>query len=251
MPPGGMTLSFPAVAMAGYNGLAGSTMNAYGLGYHGSTISGAITYVGYNAFIMEDQKPLWDALPDDGVKVGEIIAYRGWSVEDDRLLSVGVQAEWLPNEPMKGDPHGYVVGPGVYAFKERKTAISQLGQNFYAIGTVKLWGQIVEHETGYRAEYGKIVSIDSFPYRVGRAAQRRICERYGLPKPKWRFRCWSGLKIMSAVTQLFAVFAAINAGVAVESIGYDDGNVAIMIIGMMLFGIIALPLWALYLIIKD
>ena len=29
-----------------------------------------------------------------------------------------------------------------------------------AIGTVKLWGEVIEHEKGYRAQYAKLQSID-------------------------------------------------------------------------------------------
>ena len=28
------------------------------------------------------------------------------------------------------------------------------------LGKVKIWGEIVEHEAGYRSEFGKIVSLD-------------------------------------------------------------------------------------------
>ena len=27
-------------------------------------------------------------------------------------------------------------------------------------GKVKIWGEIVEHETGYRSQFGKIMSLD-------------------------------------------------------------------------------------------
>ena len=27
-------------------------------------------------------------------------------------------------------------------------------------GTIKMWGEVVEHDTGYRAEFAKIVSLD-------------------------------------------------------------------------------------------
>jgi hypothetical protein len=30
----------------------------------------------------------------------------------------------------------------------------------YAFGTVKCWGEVVEHETGWRAQYAKLHSID-------------------------------------------------------------------------------------------
>ena len=30
----------------------------------------------------------------------------------------------------------------------------------FLFGKVKIWGEIVEHEAGYRSEFGKIVSLD-------------------------------------------------------------------------------------------
>lgn len=98
---------------------------------------------------------------------------------------------------MSGDIHNFVDSPvmgGVYSFSDSDgaslamTSEHQLIQGalqdpysgnyrFYRIpsfellgyrgcatyvqGTIKCWGDVVEHETGWRAQYAKIVSLDS------------------------------------------------------------------------------------------
>jgi hypothetical protein len=75
---------------------------------------------------------------------------------------------------------------GVYSFKNRRNALSEFiaGTNDLrihphhaehntvglAFGTVKLWGEVVEHEHGYRASFAKPASIDE-TYYYGKPAQ--------------------------------------------------------------------------------
>jgi hypothetical protein len=108
-------------------------------------------------------------LKHDGVRVGEIIAYRAWRVihpwwfrsGDDRLRSVLITDYiWHPNEPACGDVRTH----GIYSFRD---AIRSKGEYLFYSGTgpllfgkIKIWGEIVEHEKGYRSEFGKIISLD-------------------------------------------------------------------------------------------
>ena len=59
---------------------------------------------------------------------------------------------------MRGDPSK----TGVHAFKERKRARWTYGGGNYpvVIGTIALWGEVIEHEMGYRAEFGQVASLD-------------------------------------------------------------------------------------------
>lgn len=120
-------------------------------------------------------KPIEDA----GIRAGEVIARRCWRVIRDRLHSTYQQKHvWKPGEPMTGDVrHEY----GVHAFKEDSSIEEYILENRiydqafiiiadggwvrpkttpFAVGTILLWGEIVEHERGYRAEFAKIASID-------------------------------------------------------------------------------------------
>ena len=109
-------------------------------------------------------------LRHEGIRVGEIIAYRAWRVigrtwwrkGDDRLHSVLVKNyAWHPDEPASGD----VGTHGIYSFRDVIRSGGEYGYYPGTIGTllfgkVKIWGEIVEHEQGYRSQFAKIVSLD-------------------------------------------------------------------------------------------
>jgi hypothetical protein len=108
-------------------------------------------------------------LRHDGIRVGEIIAYRAWRVihpwwfrnGDDRLHSVFIKDYvWHPDEPAYGDVRDH----GVYSFRNvirsREEYWYYVGIEPLLFGKVKIWGEIVEHQWGYRSEFGKIVSLD-------------------------------------------------------------------------------------------
>ncbi len=109
-------------------------------------------------------------LKHEGVRVGEIIAYRAWRVINegwfrsgyDRLHSVLMRDYvWYPDEPASGDVLTY----GIYSFRDVIRSKEEYGYDPgvdgpLLLGTVKIWGEIVEHEAGYRSQFGKIVSLD-------------------------------------------------------------------------------------------
>jgi len=138
-------------------------------------------------------------LEDEGVKLGEIEAWRAWRVEGDRLQSLVMNSFWEPGEPMRGDPEPRN-GEGVYAFKTPKLLKEELPSSCHddddtaalgrkmgsewtshAYGRVLLWGRIVEHDNGYRAQYAKVLSLEGGP--CGRAKLAELCRVYGLPEP--------------------------------------------------------------------
>ena len=156
-------------------------------------------------------------VPNDGIRVGEIIAWRFWRVELDwrdrlrivspyvptdapttplplprrpepRLQSAIMDNIWRPGEVMEGEPdvwnadQGRVGRKGVNGHKARRDAeehaqmflasprfqmnaaswgIKEIPESPVAIGAVALWGDVIEHEHGYRAQYGKINSLDA------------------------------------------------------------------------------------------
>src|SRR5262249_37294361 len=79
---------------------------------------------------------------------------------DNRLHSVIIKDYvWLPDEPASGDVREH----GIYSFKQVIRSREQYG---FALagrpllyGSVKIWGEIVEHEVGYRSQFAKIVSL--------------------------------------------------------------------------------------------
>lgn len=81
-----------------------------------------------------------------------------------RLKSISRQVEWQPGVHMSGD---IKVGYGVFAWNNKNLCHSEAmtwlrdgEEPLYVVGTVKLWGEVVEHEHGYRAEFAEINTID-------------------------------------------------------------------------------------------
>jgi hypothetical protein len=105
-----------------------------------------------------------------GIRVGEIIAYRAWRVideawsetGDERLHSVAMwDYVWHPDKPASGDVRTH----GIYSFRHVIRSSHEYGyhpgpRGPFLFGKVKIWGEIVEHEEGYRSEFGKIASLD-------------------------------------------------------------------------------------------
>ena len=128
-------------------------------------------------------------LEDGGIVVGEITAWRLWEVKPDGTLkSYAVENVWAPDEPMTGEPflwggHGTA---GVYAFKTKEAFMREFGVCLearflggYVWGEVSLWGEVVEHEDGYRAQYARIKRL----YRGQNVSQQEyeaICRIYGV-----------------------------------------------------------------------
>lgn len=136
--------------------------------YYGNTTSGSVTWSSVNlptVWTTEDtpRKPI----KNEGIRMGEIIAYRCWPIKNGFLWSTAAGRAWAPGEPMKAGEHHIRDGLGVYAFKDMSRVIQTVnnvagsgGREGVAFGTILLWGEIVEHEIGYRAEYAAIKSID-------------------------------------------------------------------------------------------
>ncbi len=116
------------------------------------------------------QNELAKSLKHEGIRVGEIIAHRAWAViqprwfrsGDDRLHSVLMRDYiWYPDEPASGDVRTH----GIYSFQDVIRSKEEYGYDSgvsgpLLFGKVKIWGEIVEHEAGYRSQFGKIVSLD-------------------------------------------------------------------------------------------
>jgi hypothetical protein len=89
---------------------------------------------------------------------GEIIAWRCWRiVNDNTLRSIVAVYDWPHDKPAQGDvEHGL----GVFAFKsadivDREYGYLRRDSNDWCIGKIALWGDIIEHRDGYRAQFGR------------------------------------------------------------------------------------------------
>lgn len=142
-------------------------------------------------------EPAEPTIPYAGIRTGELIGHRLWWVIDTNagplLSSLAHKFIWLPGQTIRGDINAPVEGPlgwmgvmgGVYSHKESNDLISEIriwgtmtaNADAFQLaffggwcplnetktlvrGTIKMWGEVVEHDTGYRAEFAKIVSLD-------------------------------------------------------------------------------------------
>jgi hypothetical protein len=123
-------------------------------------------------------------IPYAGIRAGEIIGRRLWLIiNPGKLCSIAHHHLWIPKAIETGDLNKIVhtdwfhtIYGGVYAYKldeERQLYFDtlELASNIYyresyltsiigiATGTIKMWGEVVEHEKGYRAQFAKVQTV--------------------------------------------------------------------------------------------
>ena len=121
---------------------------------------------------------------DAGIRAGEVTAYRCWILCNDGLLHSVFMGNfaWAPGIPARGSPTAQG-DAGIYAFKDRGRAMNYAplrGDAVAVTGVADLWGDVYEHEAGYRAQFAAIVAIDDAPNgEYDAVALRKL---YGLDK---------------------------------------------------------------------
>src|SRR4029077_15929376 len=147
-------------------------------------------------------RPDFKDIPKGETKIGEMIGHRFWLIEATSCLlwSYTQSIPWYPGEPVEGNPRNYRDighnwrGLGVYSFKSTDLLMTEINRAKYQLrdhlhhnvpwkenlgsigqgnllyidcigfvyGTVEMWGDVVEHEYGFRSQYAKIVTLDGF-----------------------------------------------------------------------------------------
>lgn len=115
--------------------------------------------------------PIWKddtpALPQE-VKAGEIVGWRAWKVNPDGTYSsMFMDTVWRTDQVIEGDVKGFASGTalGVHAWKTQEQALAYVRKDFQScslpivIGTIDLWGTVVEHQEGYRASFGQMKEV--------------------------------------------------------------------------------------------
>lgn len=107
------------------------------------------------------------------------------------LRSLSTDHVWQPGETMIGDlaakPIWGGTNPGIHARKDELHVMGDVQTSLahsrdthaYVIGKVALWGQVIEHEHGYRAENAKVVEVVG-GHRLPSGAITALRKRYGL-----------------------------------------------------------------------
>lgn len=152
-----------------------------------------------------------EKLEQSAPEVGEIVAWRCWRFCGGYLQSVTANNVWAPREVMSGDVNGTVeldwfavIKAGVYAWKDQTSALDQAAASIHfqdqrqaqlsaqrvviarrevVIGRVLLWGEVVEHEKGYRAQHARVSAIDDivcWPDFPRERVLAELRERYGV-----------------------------------------------------------------------
>lgn len=107
-----------------------------------------------------------------------IIGYRLWDLieftKDEKMIltSYTSESQWIPGKIMEADKlpnfiptisgYGDKKCHGIHAFKNINDALHyiQLSEVPTILGTVYLWGTIIEHEKGYRAQFAYPCSLE-------------------------------------------------------------------------------------------
>jgi hypothetical protein len=97
------------------------------------------------------------------IEIGEITAWRIWRLGKDGIVySPIINLPWRPGEVMRAFPHTRA-DDGIYASKTRPEMTwppSARASWPLVVGRVSLWGTVIEHEKGYRAENARILAFD-------------------------------------------------------------------------------------------
>ena len=112
-------------------------------------------------------EPLRDAaLGEPRIRAGEIIGWRFWKLRDGLLYSVFIPHAWHPGvfERSSSKQSGFK-NPGYRAFRDKEQAVREVSAHTYwtwtpfVIGSVAMWGEVIEHEHGWRSEFAAVRSI--------------------------------------------------------------------------------------------
>lgn len=139
------------------------------------------------------EPPARPAIPHAGIRAGELTGHRMWLVmPNNQLCSIAHYFIWEPNATIEGKTDELIPGifsiwapnpiyGGIYSYLTAERTLKEVQQciekehsfptkcllNFKMVtihgiawGTIKNWGEVVEHEHGYRAQYAKLTSID-------------------------------------------------------------------------------------------
>jgi hypothetical protein len=104
------------------------------------------------------------ALGEPTIRAGEIIGWRFWKLHDGLLRSVYIPYIWHPGVfERSSSKQGGFKNPGYHAFRNKEQAERETSIQAYwlpcVIGSVAMWGEVIEHENGWRSEYAAVRSL--------------------------------------------------------------------------------------------
>jgi hypothetical protein len=134
------------------------------------------------------------ALGEPRIRAGEIIGWRFWRLSNGFLESVFVSYTWRPgvferssSRPQRDHDSRRYENAGYHAFRdiehaEREEAMYMRGWPC-VLGSVAMWGEVIEHQHGWRSEYAAIRSIVKIDGPFDASTKLRLsvelAEKYG------------------------------------------------------------------------
>jgi hypothetical protein len=126
------------------------------------------------------------ALGEPSIRAGEIIGWRVWRLYDGLLHSTIVAYTWRPgvferSEAKEGGSRNF----GYHAFRDKEQAEREAAAHWspIVIGSVAMWGEVIEHQYGWRSEYAAVRSIikirSDFGFWSRQCLLHELREKYG------------------------------------------------------------------------
>lgn len=131
--------------------------------YTSSPVTPVIGYPVGTIIADDDAAPL-PRFEDAGVTAGEIIGYRAWLLRNDTLYSMYMDSyAWTPGGVEQAFSLNHSMH-GIHSFKHAGSALAEYAPSARSalpivFGEVAMWGEVYEHERGYRAEFAAIRKI--------------------------------------------------------------------------------------------
>jgi hypothetical protein len=137
------------------------------------------------------------ALGEPRIRAGEIIGWRFWKLSNGLLHSVIVPYTWRPGVfERSSSKQGGFKNPGYHAYRDKEEAEREAAMYGCwlpaVIGSVAMWGEVIEHEHGWRSEYAAIRSITEITGDRDFSSKQRL-----LRELREKYRCTDSDRAMS------------------------------------------------------
>ena len=141
------------------------------------------------------------ALGEPGIRAGEIIGWRFWKLYRGLLHSVFASHIWRPgvferssSKRLEFRHLGYCNfrdNRGYHAFTDKEQAKREAFVHAYSspciIGSIAMWGEVIEHQHGWRSEYAAVQSITEVTGDIS-----LLSKHWLLQKLREKYRCDNG-----------------------------------------------------------
>ena len=108
---------------------------------------------------------------------GEIIAWRAWKFSNGKLVSPYTKNVWEPQKAFEANANPWTTNAGIFAHKRPEHVLEQ-ENDWTVVGTALLWGDVVEHEDGYRAEFAIPFEFHFFAEGITPGFQKWLVEEF-------------------------------------------------------------------------